>query len=425
MPEPSPTRRAIEAVWKIEAPRLIAGLVRRVRDVGLAEEAAQDAFVEALEQWPDAGVPENPGAWLATTARRRAIDRIRREQKLREIGEALSRESGTSDPMPAAIDRLDDPIEDDLLRLVFMTSHPLLPDDARSALTLRLLCGLSTGEIARAFLVPEPTIAQRIVRAKRTLSDNRVAFEVPVGKDLPERLASVLEVLYLLFNEGYTATAGDDWIRPSLCEESMRLGRILEGLMPLEPEVHGLVALMELQASRLNARTDRDGNPILLPDQDRSRWDRTLIRHGLGALDAARRSKHAPGPYTLQAEIAACHARANSAAGTDWRQIADLYGRLGLVAPSPIVELNRAVAVGMAEGPQAGLRIVDALTTEPALAAYHLLPAVRADFLFKLSRFAEAAPEFERAATMTRNTREQSLLRERAAECKRSAGQES
>jgi len=419
MSEPSSSvHRVLDAIWKIESARLIAGLVRMVRDVGLAEEAAQEAFVEALEQWPTSGVPESPGAWLATTARRRAIDRIRRDRKLREIGEQLSRESEDSETMSDAIDKLDGHIEDDLLRLIFMTSHPILSDDARTALTLRLLCGLTTDEIARAFLVPESTIAQRIVRAKRTLTEHRAEFEAPTGKELDERLASVLEVLYLLFNEGYTATAGSDWIRPALCEEAMRLGRILAGLLPNEAEVHGLVALMELQASRLHARVDRDGNPILLLDQDRARWDRTLIRHGLGALEAARALGAAPGPYALQAEIAACHARSRTASETDWRRIADLYERLSLTTGSPIVELNRAVAVSMADGPQAGLRLADALQSGGALKGYHLLPSVRADLLFKLGRFDEAAKEFDRAAAMTQNERERSLLLKRAVECR-------
>ncbi len=413
-------QRTLDAIWKIESARLIAGLVRLARDVNLAEEAAQEAFVEALERWPESGVPENPGAWLATTARRRAIDRIRRDRKMREIGEKLSRTTDASDSMTDAINKLDDHIEDDLLRLIFMTSHPVLSEDARSALTLRLLCGLSTEEIARAFLVPESTIAQRIVRAKRTLGENRAEFEEPVGAELEDRITSVLEVLYLLFNEGYTATSGSNWIRPSLCEEAMRLGRILQGLLPAHAEVHGLVALMELQASRFPARADREGNPILLPDQNRAKWDRTLIRHGLAALDSAQRASDASRPYTLQAEIAACHARARVAEETDWRRIADLYERLSLLTGSPIVELNRAVAVSMAEGPKAGLRVLDALTgnSGTVLAGYHLLPGVRADLLMKLDRLAEAAEEFERAATMTRNEREQSMLLQRAEACR-------
>jgi len=411
-------QRTIAAVWRIESAKLIAGLARMMRDVGSAEELAQDALVAAIEQWPQSGVPDNPGAWLMTTAKRRAIDRLRRdeliERKHAEFAHEL--ESALDDAAMSAADAADDPIGDDLLRLIFTACHPLLPTDGRVALTLRLLGGLTTDEIARAFLVPEPTIAQRIVRAKRTLADAQVPFEVPRGAELDERLASVLEVIYLIFNEGYTATAGSDWMRPQLCEEALRLGRILVGLAPREPEAHGLVALMELQASRTHARTGPDGVPVLLLEQNRARWDQLLIRRGLGALDVAHKLGGAHGRYALQAAIAACHARAHSAGETDWSRIAALYAELAEVMPSPIVELNRAVAVGMADGPQAGLDLVDALVAEPALRSYHLLPTVRGDLLAKLGRSDEARAEFERAAEMTRNERERELLRQRAAE---------
>ena len=417
------THRAIDAVWRIESARLIAGLTRVVRDVGIAEELAQDALVAALEQWPAAGVPDNPGAWLMTTAKHRAIDRLRRKTLFaskqgditREIEAQL--EASFGDPHAA----LDDPVGDDLLRLVFIACHPVLATEARVALTLRLLGGLSTPEIARAFLVPEATVAQRIVRAKRTLAEARVPFEVPRGDDLSARLASVLEVGYLIFNEGYSATAGDDWMRPGLCEDALRLGRILAELAPREPEVHGLVALMEIQASRAAARIDASGAPILLMTQDRGRWDRLLIRRGLAALERAENLGGALGPYALQAAIAACHARAARADDTDWPRIAALYDALAQLAPSPVVELNRAVAVAMAFGPAAGLGLVDALVDAPALQAYHLLPAVRGDFLAKLGRHDEAAAEFRRAAAMTRNGRERELLTGRAAECARAA----
>src|SRR5262249_51298409 len=398
----SDTHRTIDAVWRIESARLIAGLARIVRDVGLAEELAQDALVAALEQWPESGVPQNPGAWLMATAKHRAIDLVRRnkriERKHEEIGREVGRDHGRAQPdLDAA---LADDSGDDLLRLVFMACHPILPTEARVALTLRLLGGLTTEEIARAFLVSEPTIAQRIVRAKRTLTEKQVPFEVPRGAELAGRLSSVLEVIYLIFNEGYTATAGDDWTRPALCEEALRLGRILAELTPREPEVHGLVALMEIQASRLRARVGPSGEPIVLLDQNRALWDQLLIRRGLAALDRAEKLSEARGPYTLQAAIAACHARARTAAETDWPRIAALDGELARVAPWPAVELNRAVAVAMAFGPQAGLDLVDALTAEPSLEGYHLLPTVRGDLLFKLGRFDEARAEFERAASL-------------------------
>jgi RNA polymerase sigma factor (sigma-70 family) len=412
--------RAIDAVWRIESPRLIAGLTRMVRDVGLAEDLAQDALVAALERWPESGVPDNPGAWLMAVAKRRAIDLHRRsatlDRKHQEIGREVEREQLTPPDLAAAID---DPIGDDLLGLVFMTCHPVLSTDARVALTLRLLGGLTTPEIARAFLVPEATVAQRIVRAKRTLSEARVPFEVPAGEELSERLASVLEVVYLVFNEGYSATAGDDWVRPALCEDAMRLGRVLAGLAPGEPEVHGLVALMEIQASRTGARVGPSGEPVLLLDQDRGRWDQLLIRRGLAALERAEALSGALGPYTLQAAIAACHARARTADETDWTRIVALYDALTEITRSPVVELNRAVAVGMAFGPAAGLEIADDLTDEPALAAYHLLPSVRGDLLEKLGRLDEARAEFERAVSLTQNAREQKVLLERAAACAR------
>jgi RNA polymerase sigma factor (sigma-70 family) len=417
----SDTHRAIEAVWRIESPRLIAGLARVVRDVGLAEDLAQDALVAALERWPESGLPRNPGAWLMATAKHRAIDLFRRnkvfERKHEELGRELEAEQeGTGQDLDAA---LDDDIGDDLLRLMFTACHPVLTTEARVALTLRLLGGLTTEEIARAFLVPEPTVAQRIVRAKRTLAAARVPFEVPSGAERAARLSSVLEVVYLVFNEGYSATAGDDWMRPALCEDALRLGRILAGLAPKEPEVHGLVALMEIQASRSMARVGPSGEPILLLDQNRARWDQLLIRRGLAALARAEELGGAGGPYALQAAIAACHARARTAAETDWARIAALYDALAQLVPSPVVELNRAVAVAMAFGPVAGLELVDALTSEPSLKAYHLLPSVRGDFLVKLGRFEEARAEFERAAALTRNARERELLLERAAVCAR------
>jgi RNA polymerase sigma-70 factor, ECF subfamily len=415
----SDAHRAIHAVFRIESAGLIARLARMVRDVGLAEELAQDALVAALERWPESGVPDNPAAWLMATASRRAIDELRRSKRLERKGEELGREVEARQEIAGADldEALDDQVGDDLLRLVFTACHPVLSAEARVALTLRLLGGLTTQEIARAFLVPEPTVAQRIVRAKRTLAEARVPFEVPRGPELASRLSSVLEVLYLIFNEGYSATRGDDWVRPALCEEALRLGRILAGLAPAEPEVHGLVALMELQASRLGARTGPSGEPILLLDQDRGRWDQVLVRRGLAALERAEALGGDPGPYTLQAAIAACHARARTGADTDWDRIASLYGALALLTQSPVVELNRAVAVGMASGPAAGLELVDALTAEPSLARYHLLPSVRGDLLVKLGRGAEAAAEFERAASLTANRRERELLLDRAAAC--------
>jgi RNA polymerase sigma factor (sigma-70 family) len=415
----SEIHRTITAVWRIESARLIAGLTRLVRDVGLAEELAQDALVAALERWPESGVPNNPGAWLMATAKHRAIDALRRskrvERKHEELGLAieLEREQGAPDPEAA----LDDDIGDDLLRLVFIACHPVLPTPARVALTLRLLGGLTTEEIARAFLVPEPTVAQRIVRAKRTLAEERVPFEVPRGAELGVRLSSVLEVIYLIFNEGYSATAGDDWMRPALCEDALRLGRILAELVPQEPEVHGLVALMEIQASRAAARTGPSGEPILLLEQNRALWDQLLIRRGLAALERAQALGGGGGPYALQAAIAACHARARAASETDWARIVALYDALAQVVPTPIVELNRAVAVSMASGPAAGLARVDRLTAEPALESYHLLPAVRGDLLAKLGRLGEARVELERAASLTRNARERELLLARAAAC--------
>ena len=415
----SDTHRAIDAVWRIESAKLIAGLTRLVRDVGLAEDLAQDALVAALERWPESGVPDNPGAWLMATAKHRAIDRLRRdrlhERKHDQIGHEL--ESQLERAVPDLDAAIDDHVGDDLLRLVFISCHPVLSTEARVALTLRLLGGLTTEEIARAFLVPEPTIAQRIVRAKRTLAEARVPFEVPRGEEFTARLSSVLQVLYLVFNEGYSATAGDDWLRPALCEDALRLGRILVGLVPDEPEAHGLVALMEIQASRSRARVSSSGEPVLLLDQNRARWDQLLIRRGLNALARAESLGGASGPYALQAAIAACHARAHTAADTDWARIASLYAELAERTPSPIVELNRAVAVGMANGPAAGLDLVDALTAEPSLKAYHLLPSVRGDLLAKLGRRDEARAEFERAASLTRNAREQALLLARAAEC--------
>ena len=417
------TNRAIEAVWRIEQARLIAGLTRIVRDVGVAEELAQDALVAALEQWPKSGIPDNPGAWLMATAKHRAIDRFRRnklaERKHDELGYELELEQDTPPDLDAA---LDDDIGDDLLRLVFIACHPVLSTEAQVALTLRLIGGLTTEEIARAFLVPEPTIAQRIVRAKRTLAEKRVPFEVPRGEDRVARLSSVLSILYLIFNEGYSATAGDDWMRPKLCEEALHMGRILAGLAPEEPEVHGLVALMEIQTSRLGARAGPSGEPILLLDQNRARWDQLLIRRGHAALERAEALSKARSPYVLQAAIAACHARAKRAEDTDWARIVGLYGALAEISPSPIIELNRAVALAMLFGPAAGLEIVDALGSEPVLKTYHLLPSVRGDLLKKLGRFDEARAEFERAAALTRNEREQKLLLDRAASCAAESG---
>ncbi|HXB72033.1 MAG TPA: RNA polymerase sigma factor [Candidatus Acidoferrales bacterium] len=410
------TQRAIDAVWRIESPRLIAGLARIVRDVGIAEELAQDALVAALEQWPESGVPRNPGAWLMAAAKYRAIDHLRRNQRLERKHEELGREIEARQEAAVADFEaaLDDDVGDDLLRLIFTACHPVLSAEARVALTLRLLGGLTTEEIARAFLVSEAAVAQRIVRAKRILAEARVPFEVPRGAELTARLASVLEVIYLVFNEGYTATAGGDWMRPALCEDALRLGRILAELVPKEPEVHGLVALMEIQASRAKARVGPSGEPIVLLDQNRALWDQLLIRRGLAALERAGKLGGARRPYALQASIAACHARALVAAETDWAQIVGLYAELARIAPSPVVELNRAVAVGMAFGPQAGLDLVDALTAEPWLQGYHLLPCVRADFLHKLGRFDESRLELERGASLTRNVRERKLLLERA-----------
>ncbi len=417
----SATHRAIDAVWRIESARIIAGLTRIVRDVGIAEELAQDALVAALEQWPESGIPDNPGAWLMATAKHRAIDLWRRnkllERKHQEFGRELEAQQELAVPdFDAAID---DTVGDDLLRLVFISCHPVLSPEARVALTLRLLGGLTTDEIARAFLVPEPTVAQRIVRAKRSLAEARVPFEIPRKADLAARLASVLEVIYLVFNEGYSATAGDDWMRPALCEEALRLGRILAELAPDEPEVHGLVALMEIQASRSAARVSESGEPILLLDQNRALWDQLLIRRGLAALDRAGKLGGMRGPYALQAAIAACHARALTPEETDWPRIVTLYEELAHLTPSPVVELNRAVAVAMAFGPAAGLALIDTLNSEPSLKAYHLLPSVRGDFLFKLGRFAEAQQEFARAGALTRNARERDLLLDRARACAR------
>ena len=414
------THRAIDAVWRIESARIIAVLARIVRDVGAAEELAQDALVAALEQWPAAGVPRNPGAWLMATAKHRAIDRLRRrkllERKHEQLGYELEAAQGAAAPnLDAELD--DEDVGDDLLRLVFTACHPVLSTEGRIALTLRLLGGLTTEEIARAFLVSEPTVAQRIVRAKRTLANKRIPFEVPRGADRAARLSSVLEVIYLIFNEGYTATAGDDWMRPALCEEALRLGRILAELAPEEPEVHGLVALMEIQASRTKARIGPAGEPILLFDQNRALWDHLLIRRGLAALERADSLGGAQGRYALQAAIAACHARARTPDETDWTRIVELYEALAALVPSPIVDLNRAVAVAMASGPQAGLDLVDALVAERSLENYHLLPTVRGDFLIKLGRLEEARAELERAASLTRNARERELLLERARSC--------
>ena len=411
--------RVVEAVWRIESPKLIATLTRLVGDVGQAEDLAQDAFVAALEQWPVSGVPDKPGAWLMATAKHRAIDQLRRRTLVARKHEELAPQmDAVREAAVAEFEaRLDDPVGDDLLRLVFIACHPVLSREARTALTLRLLGGLTTAEIARAFLSTESTIAQRIVRAKRTLAQARVPFEVPRGEDFQARLSSVLEVVYLIFNEGYAATAGEDLMRPALCNEALRLGRILARLAPAEPEVHGLVALMEIQASRTRARTGRSGEPVLLLDQDRARWDQLLIRRGLAALDRAEALGGAEGWYALQAAIAACHARAATADATDWPRIAALYETLARVAPSPVVELNRAVAVSMASGPSAGLDLVDALAADPALREYHLLPSVRGDLLARLGRGAEARAEFERAASLTRNERERALLLARAAKC--------
>lgn len=415
----SDTHRAIEAVWRIESFRIVAGLARMVRDFGLAEELAQDALLAALEQWPASGIPDNPGAWLMATAKHRAIDLLRRKQLLErkheELGREieLQRETAVADYDAA----LDDDVGDDLLRLVFTACHPVLSPEARVALTLRAIGGLTTGEIARAFLLPESTVAQRIVRANRTLAEARIPFEAPRENEFPARLSSVLEVIYLIFNEGYSATAGDDWLRPALCEDALRLGRIVAEIMPKEPEVHGLVALMEIQASRSKARVGPHGEPILLLDQNRALWDQLLIRRGLAALERVDKLGGELGPYVLQAAIAACHARAPAAEATDWARIVSLYNALARIAPSPVVELNRAVAVAMACGPAAGLEIVDALSAEPSLESYHLLPSVRGDFLAKLGRTDEARAEFERAAALTRNARERAMLLDRAAGC--------
>jgi RNA polymerase sigma factor (sigma-70 family) len=420
----SETHRAIHAVWSIESARVIAALARIVRDVGLAEELAQDALLAALEQWPTTGIPDNPAAWLTATAKHRALNTLRRgkmlERKHGELGYELAAQAEPQKLIEQLETALDDDVGDDLLRLIFTSCHPVLSTDARVALTLRLLGGLTTDEIARAFLVPEPTIAQRIVRAKRTLTDKHVPYEVPRGEELRVRLASVLEVVYLIFNEGYSATAGDDHMRPALCDEALRLGRVLAGLSPDEPEVLGLLALMELNASRTAARTNAEGQAILLLAQDRGRWDQMAIRRGTAALERAEKLGQAPGPYVLQAGITACHARARTAEETDWRRIAGLYGQLGAILKSPVVELNRAVAVSMADGPAAGLALADALLSEPVLQSYHLLPSARADFLEKLGRFDEAKAEFERAARMTQNTRQREQLLARASKCGKS-----
>ena len=419
----SDTHRAIEAVWRIESAKLIAALARIVRDIGLAEDLSQDALLIALERWPEIGIPDKPGAWLMATAKHRAIDRLRHmkmsERKHEELGSELQvRQELSEADFDAVLDDEED-LDDDLLRLIFTACHPVLSTEARIALSLRVLGGLTTPEIARAFLVPEATVAQRIVRAKRTLAEARIPFEVPRGAERAARLWSVLEVIYLIFNEGYSATAGEDWMRPALCEEALRLGRILAELVPGEAEVHGLVALMELQASRMRARTGPSGEPILLMDQNRARWDQLLIHRGLAALDRAERLGGELGPYTLQAAIAACHARARTPDATDWVRIAALYDALSQVAPSPVVDLNRAVALSMAYGPEAGLELVDTLTSEPALVNYHLLPSVRGDLLARLGRFEEARAEFERAAALTQNARERELLLERAQDVER------
>jgi RNA polymerase sigma-70 factor, ECF subfamily len=412
------THRTIEAVWKIESARVIAGPTRIVRDLGVAEELAQDALVAALEQWPESGIPDNPGAWLMATAKHRAIDFLRRGTLIDSKHEVLGREMAEREmAVPDLVAAMDDNIGDDMLRLVFVACHPVLAMDARVALTLRLIGGLTTDEIARAYLAAEPTIAQRIVRAKRTLTEAQVPFEVPRGAEFTARLSSVLQVIYLIFNEGYSATAGDDWLRPALCEDALRLGRILAELVPNEAEVHGLVALMEIQASRGKARVGPAGEPILLLDQNRAQWDRLLINRGLAALERAEKLGGTPGSYTIQATIAACHARARTGEETDWARIAALYSELAEVSPSPVVELNRAVAVGMALGPAAGLELVNPLQNDPALRSYHLLPSVRGDLLKKLGRMQEARTEFERAASITRNVRERNLLLERARSC--------
>ncbi|WP_449600040.1 RNA polymerase sigma factor [Paenibacillus sp. Marseille-Q9583] len=412
----SHTHRTIDTIWRMESAKIIAGLTRMVRDVGLAEDLAQDALVIALNRWPETGIPDHPGAWLMTTAKRRAIDLIRRtklrDQKYVEVAHSMDLYTEVD-----IDDALDEEISDDLLRLIFMTCHPVLSQDARVALTLRLLCGLTTDEIARSFLVAESTIAQRIVRAKRTLSANKVPFEVPVQEELKDRLSTVLEVLYLMFNEGYSATSGVDWIRPLLCQEALRLGRVLAEINPYEPEVHGLVALMEIQSSRFRTRVNSKGEPFLLMDQNRAQWDQLLIRRGLAALERSRKLGRPPGPYSLQAAISACHAQATTAAETDWIRISALYEALSRVMPSPIVELNRAVAISMAFGPTFGLQIVDELNTEPSIREYHLLPSVRGDLLLKLGRYDEARTEFERAASLTGNERERILLLNRAAAC--------
>jgi RNA polymerase sigma factor (sigma-70 family) len=408
------THRTIDAVWRIESPRIIAGIARIVRDLGLAEELAQDALVAALEQWPVSGIPDNPGAWLTAVAKHRAIDHFRRNKRLEQKHHELKYLQEGQPNVPDYDSALDDEFGDDLLRLVFTACHPVLSAEARAALTLRLLGGLTTAEIARAYLIPEPTVAQRIVRAKRTLAENSVPFEVPRGEELASRLSSVLEVIYLIFNEGYTATAGSDWTRPALCEDALRLGRILAELVPNDPEVHGIVALMEIQASRSRARLSASGEPILILNQNRALWDQLLIRRGLTGLERAQKLGGSPGPYTLQASIAACHARALVAQETDWERIAALYAELVQLMPSPIVELNRAVAIAMAFGPEAGLALVDRLALEPALQSYHLLPSVRGDLLAKLGRFGEAYDEFARAASLTHNARERALLLDRA-----------
>jgi RNA polymerase sigma factor (sigma-70 family) len=411
---------AIDAVWRIESAKVIAGLTRIVRDVGLAEDLAQEALLAALEQWPESGVPDNPGAWLMAAAKHRAIDLFRRRALLERKHEELGREVAVREmEVPDLVSALDDDVGDDLLRLVFISCHPVLSTEARAALTLRLLGGLTTDEIARAFLAAEPTIAQRIVRAKKTLAEKNVPFETPRKSELAARLASVLEVIYLIFNEGYSATAGDDWMRPALCEDALRLGRILAELMPKESEVHGLVALMEIQASRSRARVGPSGEPVLLFDQNRAHWDQLLISRGLSALQRAEQLGDSPGVYALQAAIAACHARARTPEDTDWPRIVNLYDELARIAPSPVVELNRAVAVGMAYGPSAGLDVIDTLITHSSLKSYHLLPTVRGDLLAKLGRFDEARAEFERAASLTRNARERELLLGRADKCAR------
>ncbi|HET9957216.1 MAG TPA: RNA polymerase sigma factor [Polyangiaceae bacterium] len=413
----SQTHRTIRAIYGIEAPKLVARLARLLRDVGLAEELAQDALVAALENWPGSGIPENPGAWLMATAQRRAIDELRRGRRVEQKHDLLEQELALAQSLAEPDGAADASVGDDLLRLMLISCHPVLPPEGRVALTLRLLGGLTTEEIARAFLVPEPTVAQRIVRAKRTLAERRVPFDLPRGAELTERVGSVLEVLYLIFNEGYSATSGDTWLRPDLCEEALRLGRVLAELAPQEPEVHGCIALLELQASRMAARVDAQGAPILLLDQDRRRWDMLMIRRGLAALARAERLGGVDGPYALQAAIAACHAHATRAEDTDWPKIAALYTRLAERVPSPVVELNRAVAFGMAFGPQAGLHLVDELRKHPALERYHLLPSVRGDLLMKLARYREAREELERAASLTQNVRERALLLSRAREC--------